>query len=173
MESADLDLAESQEMVLGLAKALGMGASLAELHGVTPDTLEGIYAYAYAYAYDFYEKGRLDEAELFFKFLCIYDFQNYNYLKGYAAVCQLKKQYQKAYDIYNVCLILCPNDDFSTVYYMGQCQMGLNNIAIAIECFKSVVEYSSNEKIKGMASTWLELLDMHKKEATGNKESTE
>lgn len=51
--------------------------------------------------------------------------------------------------------------------------MGLNNIAIAIECFKSVVEYSSNEKIKGMASTWLELLDMHKKEATGNKESTE
>ncbi|MCU7333467.1 hypothetical protein N6N79_07325 [Escherichia albertii] len=59
MESADLDLAESQEMVLGLAKALGMGASLAELHGVTPDTLEGIYAY------DFYEKGRLDEAELF------------------------------------------------------------------------------------------------------------
>lgn len=29
MESANLDLAESQEMVLGLAKALGMGASLA------------------------------------------------------------------------------------------------------------------------------------------------
>ena len=43
--------------------------------GITPDTLEGVYAYAD----NFYEKGRLDDAELFSKFLCIYDFQNYNY----------------------------------------------------------------------------------------------
>lgn len=41
-----------------------MGATLAELHGITPDTLEGVYAYAY----NFYEKGRLDEAELFLNF---------------------------------------------------------------------------------------------------------
>lgn len=60
-----------------------------------------------------------------FKFLCIYDFQNYNYLKGYAAVCQLKKDYQKAFDMYHICLMLSPDNDFSLVYYMGQCQMGL------------------------------------------------
>ncbi len=84
MESANLDLEENKEIASKFERALGMGATLAELHGITPDTLEGVYAYAY----NFYEKGRLDEAELFFKFLCIYDFQNYNYLKGYAAVCQ-------------------------------------------------------------------------------------
>ena len=80
MESANLDLEENKEIASKFERALGMGATLAELHGITPDTLEGVYAYAY----NFYEKGRLDEAELFFKFLCIYDFQNYNYLKGYA-----------------------------------------------------------------------------------------
>ena len=76
MESANLDLEENKEIASKFERALGMGATLAELHGITPDTLEGVYAYAY----NFYEKGRLDEAELFFKFLCIYDFQNYNYL---------------------------------------------------------------------------------------------
>nr|WP_284709439.1 tetratricopeptide repeat protein [Escherichia coli] len=80
----------------------GSNACRAAWHN--PDTLEGVYAYAY----NFYEKGRLDEAELFFKFLCIYDFQNYNYLKGYAAVCQLKKDYQKAFDMYHICLMLSP-----------------------------------------------------------------
>lgn len=28
----------------------------------------------YAHAYEFYNQGRLDEAETFFRFLCIYDF---------------------------------------------------------------------------------------------------
>ncbi|MBI1572322.1 tetratricopeptide repeat protein, partial [Escherichia coli] len=81
-----------------------MVATLAELHGITPDTLEGVYAYAY----NFYEKGRLDEAELFFKFICIYDFHNYNYLKGYAAVCLWTKDYQQAFYMSNICLMLSP-----------------------------------------------------------------
>ena len=154
MESANLDLEENKEIASKFERALGMGATLAELHGINPDTLEGVYAYAY----NFYEKGRLDEAELFFKFLCIYDFQNYNYLKGYAAVCQLKKDYQKAFDMYHICLMLSPDNDFSLVYYMGQCQMGLKNIKMATELFNTVVTYSQNEKIKEMATAYLELL---------------
>lgn len=58
MESANLDLEENKEIASKFERALGMGATLAELHGITPDTLEGVYAYAY----NFYEKGRLDEA---------------------------------------------------------------------------------------------------------------
>ena len=55
MESANLDLEENKEIASKFERALGMGATLAELHGITPDTLEGVYAYAY----NFYEKGRL------------------------------------------------------------------------------------------------------------------
>ena len=44
MESANLDLEENKEIVNKFERALGMGATLAELHGITPDTLEGVYA---------------------------------------------------------------------------------------------------------------------------------
>ncbi|MDC9149801.1 hypothetical protein PSK29_06160 [Escherichia coli] len=54
MESANLDLEENKEIASKFERALGMGATLAELHGITPDTLEGVYAYAY----NFYEKRK-------------------------------------------------------------------------------------------------------------------
>ena len=40
MESANLDLEENKEIASKFERALGMGATLAELHGITPDTLE-------------------------------------------------------------------------------------------------------------------------------------
>lgn len=42
MESANLDLEENKEIASKFERALGMGATLAELHGITPDTLEGV-----------------------------------------------------------------------------------------------------------------------------------
>lgn len=43
----------------------------------------------------FITRGRLDEAETFFRFLCIYDFYNPDYTMGLAAVCQLKNNFRK------------------------------------------------------------------------------
>ncbi|MCQ5014426.1 CesD/SycD/LcrH family type III secretion system chaperone, partial [Escherichia coli] len=64
MESANLDLEENKEIASKFERALGMGATLAELHGITPDTLEGVYAYAY----NFYEKrAQLRQVFLFHK----------------------------------------------------------------------------------------------------------
>ena len=37
MESANLDLEENKEIASKFERALGMGATLAELHGITPD----------------------------------------------------------------------------------------------------------------------------------------
>ena len=70
------------------------GATLQSLYDIPNDLMEGVYAYAY----DFYNKGRLDEAEKFFKFLCVYDFYNADYIMGLAAVNQLKKQYLYTYN---------------------------------------------------------------------------
>ena len=57
-------------------EAVSAGATLKDVQGIPQDMMEGLYAHAY----DFYNKGRLDEAETFFKFLCIYDFYNADYL---------------------------------------------------------------------------------------------
>ncbi|SUG04163.1 Type III secretion chaperone protein for YopD(SycD) [Salmonella enterica subsp. enterica serovar Pullorum] len=50
--------------------AVSEGATLKDVHGIPQDMMDGLYAHAY----EFYNQGRLDEAETFFRFLCIYDF---------------------------------------------------------------------------------------------------
>ncbi|STM18362.1 type III secretion-associated chaperone [Escherichia coli] len=47
---------------------------------------------------------------------------------------------------------------------MGQCQMGLKNTKMATELFNTVVTYSQNEKVKEMATAYLELLTANTEE---------
>lgn len=65
--------------------------NLALLHGLTPDILDRIYAYAF----DYHEKGNVTDAEIYYKFLCIYAFENHEYLEGFASVCQSKRNINK------------------------------------------------------------------------------
>ncbi|HDL6964069.1 TPA: tetratricopeptide repeat protein [Yersinia enterocolitica] len=153
MNSVNTTTDNTNELTEQIQSALSAGASMAEIQGISKYTLEGVYAYAY----DFYEKGRLDDAELFFKFLCIYDFQNADYLKGYAAVCHLKKQYQRAYDLYGLSFTVNHKFDYSPIYLMGQCQLCLKNIEMAKSCFESVVLYSKDDDLISKASTYLGL----------------
>ncbi|EFO1267099.1 CesD/SycD/LcrH family type III secretion system chaperone [Escherichia albertii] len=137
-----------------LKEALSQGKDLAPLHGLTPELLDRIYAYAY----DFYEKGRMSDAENFYRLLCIYDFKNYEYLKGYAAVCQSKKKYQQAYELFQLSYNLSPFNDFFIIYRMGQCQIGAKNIENAINCFNFIINNCDDERVKNKAQAYIELL---------------
>lgn len=44
---------------------------------IDSDILDRIYAYAF----DYHEKGNITDAEIYYKFLCIYAFENHEYLK--------------------------------------------------------------------------------------------
>lgn len=110
----------SDEWANQLKHALSKGENLALLHGLTPDILDRIYAYAF----DYHEKGNVTDAEIYYKLLCIYAFENHEYLKGFASVCQSKKKYQQAYDLYKLSYNYSPYDDYSVIYRMGQCQIG-------------------------------------------------
>lgn len=111
----------SDEWANQLKHALSKEENLALLHGLTPDILDRIYAYAF----DYHEKGNITDAEIYYKFLCIYAFENHEYLKDFASVCQPKKKYQQAYDLYKLSYNYSPYDDYSVIYRMGQCQIGL------------------------------------------------
>lgn len=110
----------SDEWANQLKHALSKGENLALLHDLTPDILDRIYAYAF----DYHEKGNITDAEIYYKFLCIYAFENHEYLKDFASVCQPKKKYQQAYDLYKLSYNYFPYDDYSVIYRMGQCQIG-------------------------------------------------
>ncbi|MET5115717.1 tetratricopeptide repeat protein, partial [Burkholderia pseudomallei] len=77
----NIDDIEAPEMAAALLDAVQNGATLKDLHQVPPDLMDGIYAFAYRC----YQQGRLDDAEVFFRFLCIYDFYKAEYAMGLAA----------------------------------------------------------------------------------------
>ena len=133
--------------------AINEGATLKDLHGISQEMMDGLYAYAY----DFYKKGRLDDAEVFFKFLCIYDFYNPDYIVGMAAICQLKKQYQKAADLYGLAFAQSKND-YKPVFYLGQCQLMMKKAAKAKQCFELVCKYSTDDGLQKKAQRYLEAL---------------
>lgn len=111
----------SDEWANQLKHLLSKGENLALLHGLTPDILDRIYAYAF----DYHEKGNVMDAEIYYKFLCIYAFENHEYLEGFASVCQSKKKYQQAYDLYKLSYNYLPYDDYSVIYRMVNVRLGL------------------------------------------------
>ncbi|SUX55963.1 tetratricopeptide repeat protein [Chromobacterium vaccinii] len=80
------DIEDQKKYAEMVWEAVREGATLKDLNGIPQDMMDGLYAHAY----DFYQKGKLDDAETFFRFLCIYDFYNPDYIIGLAAVYQLK-----------------------------------------------------------------------------------
>lgn len=130
-KSVEITAKEMEQMIL---MVMNGGATLKEVHGISDDAMENIYAHAYQY----YQNGKLHEAERFFKFLCMYDLKNPDYFIGLGAVYQLKKNYLKACDIYSLAYVLAENN-FLPVFFSGQCQLLMGNIAKALQCFDIII----------------------------------
>lgn len=58
-QSIDMD-----ELLNDVTSALMSGATYKDIHGISQEMMDGIYAYAY----EFYQQGKLKEAETFFAF---------------------------------------------------------------------------------------------------------
>lgn len=133
--------------------AVQQGFALKDIQGVSDGVMEGVYAYAY----DFYQKGQLEEAETFFRFLCLYDMYNVDYLLGLGAVYQLRKHYQRALDTYALAAALAKNDS-RPMFYAGQCNMMLRRRGKARFCFEIVAAESLDQNLKNKAQAYLEAI---------------
>ncbi|MFC6841802.1 type III secretion system translocator chaperone SicA [Xanthomonas theicola] len=133
--------------------AVAQGVTLKEIHGISDEQMDGMYSLAY----DFYNRGRLDEAEKLFRFLCIYDFYCVDFLMGLAAVYQLKQMHQKAADLYAVAYAQ-GDADYRPMLYAGQCQLAMGKSGKARQCFKVVLEKSGDETLKATAQAYLTAL---------------
>jgi type III secretion system low calcium response chaperone LcrH/SycD len=146
----DSELEKLSDAVL---QAIQEGATLKDMYGVSCDTMEAIYTQAYT----FYSNGRLDEAESFFRFLCIYDFYNVDYALGLGAVQQLKKRYEKALDIYAMAYTIS-GGDMRALLYAGQCNFLLKRLDDARRCFETIEQECEDESIKRSAVRYLSAL---------------
>ncbi len=136
-----------------VVEAMLDGATLKDLRGITPEQMDSLYAFAY----EFYEQGRLDDAEKFFHFLCIYDFYNSHYWMGLAAVHHLKQNYQKAVDIYAVAFAQS-KDDYRPMFYSGQCQLALGKAGKAKLCFEYVLAHVEDDELRQQARVYVDTL---------------
>lgn len=139
---------------VGVVEAVIAGASLKDLRGLDDAQMDNLYAFAY----QFYEQGRLDDAQRLFHFLCIYDFYNPQYWMGLAAVHQLKRDYAKAVDLYAVAFAQGRND-YRPLFHSGQCQLALGKPGKARLCFEYVLRDSGDPQLKTQAQAGLEALD--------------
>lgn len=119
----------------------------------------------YAYAYHFYQQGRLDEAEILFRFLCIYDVNNVDYSFGLAAVYQLKKKYDKAIDIYSIVYTL-DNPNPRALFHAGQCHLLNKQKHEAKRCFESVISESQDKWLLERAQQYISLINTGLKNQT-------
>jgi type III secretion system low calcium response chaperone LcrH/SycD len=146
-----------EELETLISTTLSTGATLKEIYDIPDGTMEDIYSHAYEY----YTQGRLDEAESFFNFLCMYDLKNPDYFIGLGAVHQLKKNYHKACDLYSLAYMMAENN-FSPVFFSGQCQLLNGDLAKAIQCFRIVSKRCDDPVLVKKANTYLETIKKHR-----------
>lgn len=144
---------DDEKTVEMVREAVVSGITLKEVHGISEEMMESLYAYAH----DFYGKGQLDEAEKFFRFLCLYDFYNIDYIMGLAAVCQMKKQYSKAIGLYAVAFGMSKND-YRPMFFTGQCHLFEGKTAKARQCFELVILHCSDTALLTKAQAYVDVL---------------
>lgn len=145
------DINQDEQIALGVVDAVLAGAPLKDVQGLSDEHMNSLYAFAF----QFYEQGRLDDAEKFFHFLCIYDFYNSHYWMGLAAVHQLKQNHQKAIDLYAIAFAQGKND-WRPMFYTGQCQLALGKPGKARLCFEYVIEHSTEDDLRKQAQVYLD-----------------
>lgn len=150
-----------ERVVNAMFESIQQGATIKDIQGIPDSLMEGIYAFAYK----FYNEGRLDDAEVFFRFLSIYDFYNSDYIMGLAAVYQLKKSYEKAIELYSLADALSKKKDkqgkrdYKAVFYAGQCNLMLKQGGRAKLCFEIVRDGTGDATLKAKAEGYLKALE--------------
>ena len=151
----------AEDFAQALVQAIFDGASLKDIHGLDDNVMEGVYAYAYK----FYQEGKLDEAETFFRFLCLYDFYNAEYALGLGAVLQMRKRYQQAIDAYALSYALS-RFDLRPLLQAGQCHLKLGTLDTARSCFQRVVDQSTDDRLVAKAQVYLEAIPVEGSDAS-------
>lgn len=155
------DKQPDEQVALDVVEAVLGGAALKDVQGISDEHMHSLYAFAF----QFYEQGRLDDAQKFFHFLCIYDLSNSHYWMGLAAVHQLKDDHQKAIDLYAIAFAQGKND-YRPMLYTGQCHLALGKIGKARLCFEYVLEQATEDDLREQAQVYLDTLSQIEKECS-------
>ena len=151
--STAIDQDANLRQVSEILQEIIAGATLKDIYGIPDDILEAVYAHAY----NFYQKGNMAHAEELFQFLCMHDMYNTKYIFGLASVHHQKKNHAKAAQLFTMCAIL-EETNYPAMFYAGQCNLALKDMAQANMCFNYLVERDAPSVLKNQAQAYLAAL---------------
>ncbi len=108
---------QAEAAVDAMWQAIAGGARIADVLGISKETLEA----GYAYGYNLYSAGNFQDAAVMFRGLCIYDPDDPRYWMGLGGCLQACGNYDKAIDVYGMAGVAGAMQDPAPFYHGGIC----------------------------------------------------
>jgi len=133
------------------------GNTLAEIQGISPNNLNVVYSAAFAN----YNNGNYSNARTLFHFLCMFDQMDIKNWIGFAATCQMQKDYKVATTAYTIASML-DMSNLTCAFHISECKLAMGLREEAIDGFTFISEIQSTSPndlaLQAKAAAMLELI---------------
>lgn len=125
----------TEEQLDGIRDALGRGATLADVFGISRDALEA----GYALAYKLHTAGNHKDAETMFRGLCMYDGTESRFWMGLGASLQAREAWEGAAMAYEMAAVQSALEDPTPLFHAGICRMRMGEAEAAEAAFQGAL----------------------------------
>lgn len=133
-----MDKAEiTKETIEAAAKKLMEGYTLSSVKGISEAELEAVYSVGY----NFYQTGRLDDAQKIFSFLVMFNHLSAKFWMGLGAVYQVKKELDQALTAYGYASFL-DLEDPRPQYHAAECFWAKGDRANALSALEALEQFA-------------------------------
>lgn len=115
-----------------------------DLKGISTGEMEAVYSLGF----NFYNTGRVKEAETIFKFLVLFDHMNPKYWIGLGAVQQMKREFETAVTSYAFASFLDLSDP-KPQYHAAECYLAQGDRENATSALAAVKQFAPAETERG------------------------
>ena len=106
-----------------LMEFIGAGGTLKTLKNISPKAMEG----GYATALNYYQSGKVADAEKLFQMLCLMDHYDARFFMGLGACRQQQGNHEQAIESYSYAGLLASSDP-RPPFHSAECHLALGNI---------------------------------------------
>lgn len=108
-----------------------------DLKGITDGEMEAVYSLGF----NFYNTGRIEDAEKVFKFLVLFDHMNPKYWTGMGAVQQVKREYEAAVTSYGFASFL-DLENPKPQFHAAECYLAMGDRTNAISALAALAKFA-------------------------------
>lgn len=108
-----------------------------DLKGITDGEMEAVYSLGF----NFYNTGRIEDAEKVFKFLVLFDHMNPKYWTGMGAVQQVKREYEAAVTSYGFASFL-DLENPKPQFHAAECYLAMGDRTNALSALAALAKFA-------------------------------